>query len=117
MFYSHSDNAICFVHLITGCGSLVVVLLLSIRKIVRSSPAWAGCVKPKTFKIGSDCSFAKIMAFRSENHGTFGYDLKNGGPVSQWVWHVEEPSLLKTASAKHRSKFTALPLAMVPAAR
>jgi hypothetical protein len=69
----------------TGCGNLVIVLLLSIREVGSSSPACAGRVKPKTFKIGSDCSF------RSENHGSFGYDLKNGGPVS----HVEEPSLLK----------------------
>jgi hypothetical protein len=40
-------------------------------------------VKPKTYKIGSDCSFAKNTAFRSENHGSFGYDLKYGGPVSR----------------------------------
>jgi hypothetical protein len=52
-------------------------------------------IKPKTFKMGSDCSFAKSTAFRSENHGSFGYDLNNGGPVSQWVWHVKEPSLQK----------------------
>jgi hypothetical protein len=44
---------------------------------------YTGSVKPKTFKIGSDYSFAKSAAFRSENHGSFGYDLKNGGPVSQ----------------------------------
>jgi hypothetical protein len=29
-----------------------------------SSPARAGRVKPKTFKIGSDCFFAKSTAFR-----------------------------------------------------
>jgi hypothetical protein len=43
----------------------------------------AGRVKPQTFKIGSDCSFVKRTVFRSENHGSFGYDFKNGGPVSQ----------------------------------
>jgi hypothetical protein len=32
--------------------------------------------KPKTFKIGSDCSFAKSTAFRSENHRSFRYDKK-----------------------------------------
>ena len=32
---------------------------------------------------GSDCSFAKCSALRSGNHGSFGYDLKNGGPVSR----------------------------------
>jgi hypothetical protein len=55
------DNSLSRVHLIiiiqidqTGCCSLV----------------------------GSDCSFAKSTAFRSENHGSVGYDLKNGGPVS-----------------------------------
>jgi hypothetical protein len=57
------------------------------------------------------------MAFRSENHGSFGYDLKNGGSVSQYVWHVKEPSLLKAVSAKHRSKFAALSLVMVAVAR
>jgi hypothetical protein len=49
--------------LITGCHSLVIVLSLSIRKVVSSSPARAGRVKPKTFKIGSDCSFAKSTPF------------------------------------------------------
>jgi hypothetical protein len=72
----------------TGYGSLVVVLCLSIREVVSSSPARAGRVKPKTFKIGIDCSSAK-------NHGSFGCHLKNGGPVSQQVWHLKEPSLLK----------------------
>jgi hypothetical protein len=75
----------------TGCRSLVVVLSLSIREVVSSSPVRAGRVKPKTFNIGSDCFFAKSTAFRSENHGSFGYDLKNGGPVSQYVWHVKKP--------------------------
>jgi hypothetical protein len=63
----------------TGCRSLVVVLSLTIREVMSSSPARAGRVKPK---IGSDCSFAKSTAFRSENHGSFGYGLKNEGPVS-----------------------------------
>jgi hypothetical protein len=35
------------------------------------------------FKISIDYSFAKSTAFRSENHGSFGYDLENGDPVSQ----------------------------------
>jgi hypothetical protein len=68
---------------ITGCRRLVVVLSLSKREVVSSSPAHAGCVKPKTFRIGSDCSFAKNTAFGSENQGSFEYDLKNGGLVSQ----------------------------------
>jgi hypothetical protein len=67
----------------TDCRSLVVVLSLSKREVMSSSPARASCVKPKTFKIESDCSFAKCTAFRSENHGSFGYDLINGGTVSQ----------------------------------
>jgi hypothetical protein len=68
-------------------------------------------------KIGSDCSFTKSTAFRSENHGSFGCDLKNGGPMSQAVWHVKEPSLLKVESVKHRSKFAALSPVMLTAAR
>jgi hypothetical protein len=32
-------------------------------------------------KIGSDCSFAKSTTFRSDNHGSFGYAIRNGGPV------------------------------------
>jgi hypothetical protein len=97
----------------------VVVLSLSNQEVVSSSPVRTGRVKPKTFKIGSgsDYSFAKGTAFRSENHGSFRYDLKNGGPVSQKVWHVKEPSLLKAVSAKHRSKFAALSLVMVTVAR
>jgi hypothetical protein len=67
----------------TGCSSLVVVLSLSIQEVVSSNPASAGQVKPKTIKIGSNCSFTKSTAFRSENHRSVGYDLKNGGPVSQ----------------------------------
>jgi hypothetical protein len=83
----------------------MVVLSLSIREVVSSNPAHAGRIKPKTFKIGIDCSFAKSTSFRSENHRSFGYDIK------------KEPSLLKAVSAKHRSKFAALSLAMVTASR
>jgi hypothetical protein len=63
--------------------------------------------KPR-HQMGSDCSFVKRSAFRSENHGSFGYDFKNRGPVSQQEWHVKEPSLLKAISAVLRSKFAAL---------
>jgi hypothetical protein len=42
----------------TGCGCLVVVLSLSKRKIVSSSPARVGRGKPKTSKIGSDTHVA-----------------------------------------------------------
>jgi hypothetical protein len=38
------------------------------------------------------------MAFRSENHGSFVYDLRNRGPMTQEMWHVKEPSLLKAES-------------------
>jgi hypothetical protein len=37
--------------------------------------------------------------------------------VSQWVWHVNEPSLLKAISTKHRSKFAALSSIMVTVVR
>jgi hypothetical protein len=67
----------------TGYSNLVVVLSLSKREVVSSRPTRAGCIKPKTFKIGIDCSFAIYTAFRSENHGSFKYDLQNRGPVSQ----------------------------------
>jgi hypothetical protein len=96
--------------------SLAVVLSLSIREVVSSSPARTGCIQPKTFKIGSDCSFANSTAFGSENHGSFGYDLKNGAPVSL-VWHVKELSLLKSLSTKHRPKFAALSPVIVTVAR
>jgi hypothetical protein len=44
-------------------------------------------------------------AFRNENNTSFGYDLKNGDPMSLQVWHIHvKPSLLKAISAKHRSK-------------
>ena len=57
------------------CCCLVVVLLLSKREVVSSSPARVcSCVKPKTSKIGSDCFFAKITAFRRWNRGSFEYD-------------------------------------------
>jgi hypothetical protein len=45
---------------VTGCCSLVVVLSLSKTEGMSSSPSRADHVKPKTFKIGSDCSSAKI---------------------------------------------------------
>jgi hypothetical protein len=90
----------------TSCVTLVVVLSPSIWEAMGLSPARDTCwVKPKTFKIDSDCSFAKSTAFRSENHRSFGHDLKNAGPVSQYTWHVKEPSPLKAVNAKHRSKF------------
>jgi hypothetical protein len=59
------------------------MMIYSTWEVVSSSPARAGRVKSKTFKVGSDCSLVKSTAFRGENHGSFGYDLKNGGPVSQ----------------------------------
>jgi hypothetical protein len=40
-------------------------------------------VNPKILNIGSHCSFAWDSAFRSENNEPFGYDLKNGGPMSR----------------------------------
>jgi hypothetical protein len=95
----------------------VVVLSLRIREVLSSSPARAGRVKPKTFKIGRDCSFAKSTAFRSENHESFRYDFKNGGLVTQQVLHVKEPSLLKAASAQQRYKFAALSPIMMTDAR
>jgi hypothetical protein len=36
--------------------------------------------------------------------------------MSQQVWHVKEPSLLKAMSVKHSSKFAALSLVIVAAA-
>jgi hypothetical protein len=61
----------------------VAVLSIGIREVVSSSPLdRTGHVKPKTFEIGSVCSFVKSTAFRSEDHGFFGYDLKNGSPMS-----------------------------------
>jgi hypothetical protein len=57
------------------------------------------------------------LALRSENHGSFGYEVKNGTPESQQVWHVKEPSLLKAISAKQRTKFAALSPVMMAAAR
>jgi hypothetical protein len=79
MFGSHPRITIDLTLIYNGCRSVVVVLSLSKREVVSSSPARAGRVKPKTFKISSDCSFAKSTAFRSKNHGPLGYDLKNGG--------------------------------------
>jgi hypothetical protein len=62
--YPRNTHFIFILHYTTGCRILVVVLSLSKRKVVSSSPARAGRVKPKTFKIGSDCFFAKSTAFR-----------------------------------------------------
>jgi hypothetical protein len=87
----------------TSCCSVVVVLSLRKGKVVSSSPAHTGCVKPKTFKRGTDCSFAKSTAFRSENQGSFGYDLKHGGHVSQW-W--QSPNGWKIAHATKTNKQT-----------
>jgi hypothetical protein len=53
----------------------------------------------------------------SLHQSLIGWDRINGGPVSQQLWHVKEPSLLKTISAKHRSKFAALSPVTVAAAR
>jgi hypothetical protein len=67
----------------TGCGTLAVEPSLSTQEVVSWSPAPADRFKPKASKISCDCSFAKSMTFRCENHGSFGYILKNGGSVSQ----------------------------------
>jgi hypothetical protein len=65
----------------TGCRSLVVVLSLSKRQVVSSSPARAGRVKPKTFnKIGSDCSFANIRHSEGRITGLSNMTLKTEVP-------------------------------------
>jgi hypothetical protein len=51
-------------------GSLVVVICLSIREVVSSSPACAGCVKPTKYKIDSDCSLSKSRAFSGHSDTT-----------------------------------------------
>jgi hypothetical protein len=48
----------------------------------------ASVLNLKDVKIRSDCFFAKSMAFRSENHKSFGYDVRNEGPTSQQVWQL-----------------------------
>jgi hypothetical protein len=53
------------------------------NKIYKTYDVCRSLVVVKTFKIGSDCSFAKSTAFRSENNESFRYDLKNRGPVLQ----------------------------------
>jgi hypothetical protein len=78
----------------TSCCNQGVVVSFSTREVVSSSHARTGRVKPKTFKVGSECSFVLSTAFRSENHGSLRYG--------------KELSLLKAVSAKHRSKFIAL---------
>jgi hypothetical protein len=55
-----------------GCSSITVALSLCIQEVVSSSPACVGEVKPKTFKIGSNCSFEKSGTFGSKSHGSFG---------------------------------------------
>ena len=89
-----------------------VLNYFSIWNVMSSSPTHYGHIKPKTLKqvvIGRDCSFAKSTAFR-ENHGNFRYDLKNGGLVSQQMWHIKKPSPLKAGSAKHKSNAALSPV-------
>jgi hypothetical protein len=56
--YKFSNQNLLKVVFFTGCCSLVVVLSLSKREVVSSSTSCAYRVKPKTFRIGSDCTFA-----------------------------------------------------------
>jgi hypothetical protein len=63
-----------FVLLYLMAYNLVLVFSFSILEVLSSSPARAGRAKPKTLRTGSDCSFVKSTAFRSENHRSFGYD-------------------------------------------
>jgi hypothetical protein len=62
-------------------GSLVVVLLLSIWEVMSSSPARAGCIKPKTFEIGSDCSSC-------QEHGIqrFTYSVTWFRDIYRYLW-------------------------------
>jgi hypothetical protein len=76
------DQILIYQAVLYWFSSLVVVLSLSIREVVSSSHARAGRVKPKTFKICSNCSFAKSTAFRSENHGSFRWNDKNNEQYS-----------------------------------
>jgi hypothetical protein len=53
-----------------------IILLAPMRKV-----ACLRCIKTKALKIDNDSSFTKLLAFTSEYHGSFGYDLENGGHV------------------------------------
>jgi hypothetical protein len=54
-----------------------------------SSPARARARQTQAIKIGSDYSSA-----RARYYWSYWYDLKNGGPVSQQVWHIKVPSIV-----------------------
>jgi hypothetical protein len=103
----------------TGCCSLVVVLLLSNRKVVSPSPARAGRVKPKTFKIG------KWLLLRQEHvipkwewSRVFRiWSFKRRSRVAVGVERERTLTAKSRTSAKHRSKFAALSPVMVTVAR
>ena len=50
----------------------------------------------------------QTLGNRCEFDGSSEMTIINGCPVSQYVWHAKEPSLLMAMSAEHRSKFAAL---------
>ena len=48
--------------------------------------------------IGSQFSLRVVQG--DKMHGSFGWDLKNRGPVSQQVWHDKDPSPLEDKKPK-----------------
>jgi hypothetical protein len=58
-------------------------------------------------KTGSDYSSSKRLRIRSKNYGSFIFDLKIAGPVSQHAFAFTRTPILKAVSAKHRFEFTA----------
>jgi hypothetical protein len=68
-------------------------------------------------KIGSDSYFARAWHSEVRITGLPDMTLEKEVPVSQQVWHIKEPSLLKSVSVERRSKFAALSPVMVADAR
>lgn len=48
------------------------------QEVMGSSPAHT-----MDIKLGKDCYFSKCLASRSDNNGSFGWDLNNRGSVSR----------------------------------
>jgi hypothetical protein len=83
-------------------------------------PHYVGKFKNRTFSVYAQKQQYSIIQIHHlifwDFSGTVYFHIK-GGHVSQQVWHIKKPALLKAISAKHRSKFAALSPVMVTAAK
>ena len=72
-------------------------LFLFFHSVWVNQVCWGGgprCGKPQWLKSGWWLYYFQMFGNTCECHWSFGWDHKNRGPVSKYVWHAKEPQTI-----------------------